>query len=133
MNFIKKIPALSVLLLLVSYAAFGWLLSIHQTDWRIWIGSGALAFATAWILAIAWALAAILLVFLKQTQILFLSIGISVVWAMLMYVARVELQAFTNNKVASFFTLAILSALGLGLGWFADLSLIHSLGASMIK
>jgi hypothetical protein len=133
MDFINKIPALSVFLLLASYTAIGWLLSIHNADWRIWISSGAIAVATAWILAIAWAVAAVLIVFLKQSQILFLSIGVTVVWAMLMYVARVELQAFTNNKVTCFFTLAILSAIGLGLGWYVDLSVIRSLGASMIK
>jgi hypothetical protein len=133
MNFINKIPTLSVLMLLASYAAFGWLLSAHQADWRIWISSGAIAFGAAWLLAIGWAVAAILLVFLKQSQALFLSIGITAVWAMLMYVARVELQAFTNSKVAAFFTMTILAAIGLGLGWYADLSLIRNIGASIIK
>lgn len=132
MKAITKIPGLSVLLLLASYALFGWLLSIHGQDWRIWIPSGAISIAIAWFTAIAWAVAAVVIVFSQKSQIM-LSLGIFMIWAFLMYIARLELEAFTKDRFTSFATLGAVSAIGMGLGWFADASLIRSVGASLIK
>jgi len=132
MKAITKIPGLSVLLLFSSYALFGWLLSIHGQDWRYWIPSGAISLAIAWFTAIAWATVAIVIVFSQKSQIM-LSLGICLIWAFLMYIARLELQAFTKDRLTSFTTLGAVSALGMALGWFADVSLIRSVGAGLIK
>jgi hypothetical protein len=132
MKAISKIPGLSVLLLLSSYALFGWWLSIHGQDWRIWIPSGAISLAISWFTAIAWAVAAVAIVFIPKSQIM-LSLGVFMIWAFLMYIARLELQAFTEARFTSVATLGAVSAIGMGLGWFADASLIRSVGASLIK
>lgn len=133
MRTLRKLPILSLALVLVGFIAYGWLLSIHKADWRIWIPVGAIAFGVEWIFSVAWAIAAVIFVFIKKEQFL-LSLGISVVWAMLMYVARTELRAFMNNRGWNFFVLALIAGAGLGLGWFTDtLPTIRTFGESLIK
>ncbi|NMF56810.1 hypothetical protein [Pseudanabaena yagii] len=133
MRTLRKLPILSLALVLVGYIAYGWLLSIHKADWRIWIPAGAIAFGAEWIFSVGWAIAAVIFVFIKKEQFL-LSLGISVVWAMLMYVARTELRAFMNNRGWNFFVLALIAGAGLGLGWFTDtLPTIRTFGESLIK
>jgi len=133
MRTLRKLPILSLTLVLVGYIAYGWLLSIHKADWRIWIPAGAIAFGAEWLFSVAWAIAAVIFVFIKKEQFL-LSLGISVVWAMLMYVARTELRAFMNNRGWNFFVLALIAGAGLGLGWFTDtLPTIRTFGESLIK
>ncbi len=129
----RKIPAVSVLLLLVGYTTFGWLLSIYHSDWRIWISSGAVAFATAWSLALAWAIAAVILVFAAKPQTLGLAVGICLVWALMMFVARTEVKAASGNPWQSWLVLLLIAAIGMGVGWFVDISLIPSLGKSIMK
>lgn len=133
MRTLLKLPILSLALVFFGYIAYGWLLSIHRADWRIWIPTGAIAFGAEWLFSIAWAIAAVIFVFIKKEQFL-LSLGISVVWAMLMYVARTELRAFMNNRGWNFFVLALIAGAGLGLGWFTDtLPIIRTFGESLIK
>jgi hypothetical protein len=133
MRTLRKLPILSLALVLVGYIAYGWLLSIHKADWRIWIPAGAIAFGAEWLFSVGWAIAAVIFVFIKKEQFL-LSLGISVVWAMLMYVARTELRAFMNNRGWNFFVLALIAGAGLGLGWFTDtLPTIRTFGESLIK
>lgn len=133
MRTLRKLPILSLALVLVGYIAYGWLLSIHKADWRIWIPAGAIAFGAEWLFSVAWAIAAVIFVFIKKEQFA-LSLGISVVWAMLMYVARTELRAFMNNRGWNFFVLALIAGAGLGLGWFTDtLPTIRTFGESLIK
>jgi hypothetical protein len=133
MKTIAKIPGLSVLLLFTSYAVFGWLLAIHGQDWRLWIASGAISLGIAWFTAIAWAVVAVVIVFSQKTQIM-LSLGIFLIWAFLMYIARLEMQAFfARDRVASFVTLGAIAALGMGFGWFADANLIRSVGKSLME
>ncbi len=133
MRTLRKLPILSLALVLVGYIAYGWLLSIHKADWRIWIPAGAIAFGAEWLFSVGWAIAAVIFVFIKKEQFL-LSLGISVVWAMLMYVARTELRAFMNNRGWNFFVLALIAGTGLGLGWFTDtLPTIRTFGESLIK
>ncbi|MCA6572719.1 MAG: hypothetical protein IM537_16845 [Pseudanabaena sp. M57BS1SP1A06MG] len=133
MRTLLKLPILSLALVFFGYIAYGWLLSIHRADWRIWIPTGAIAFGAEWLFSIAWAIAAVIFVFIKKEQFL-LSLGISVVWAMLMYVARTELRAFMNNRGWNFFVLALIVGAGLGLGWFTDtLPTIRTFGESLIK
>jgi hypothetical protein len=63
-----------------------------------------------------------------------LSLGINIVWVMLMYVARNELRAFMNNRGWNFLVLAIIAGVGLGLGWFTDtLPMIRSFSESLVK
>lgn len=133
MRTLLKLPILSLALVFFGYIAYGWLLSIHRADWRIWIPTGAIAFGAEWLFSIAWAISAVIFVFIKKEQFL-LSLGISVVWAMLMYVARTELRAFMNNRGWNFFVLALIAGAGLGLGWFTDtLPTIRTFGESLIK
>ena len=133
MRALKRLPVLSLALVLLGFIAYGWLLSIHRADWRIWIPAGAIAFGVEWILSVAWAITAMIFVFAKKDQFA-LSLGISIVWTMLMYVARNELRAFMNNRGWNFFVLAIIAGSGLGLGWFTDtLPAIRTLGESLIK
>ena len=133
MRTLLNLPILSLALVFFGYIAYGWLLSIHRADWRIWIPTGAIAFGAEWLFSIAWAIAAVIFVFIKKEQFL-LSLGISVVWAMLMYVARTELRAFMNNRGWNFFVLALIAGAGLGLGWFTDtLPTIRTFGESLIK
>jgi hypothetical protein len=133
MRNLRKLPILSLALVLVGYIAYGWLLSIHKADWRIWIPAGAIAFGAEWLFSVGWAIAAVIFVFIKKDQFA-LSLGISVVWAMLMYVARTELRAFMNNRGWNFFVLALIAGAGLGLGWFTDtLPTIRTFGESLIK
>ncbi len=133
MRTLRKLPILSLALVLVGYIAYGWLLSIHKADWRIWIPIGAIAFGIDWIFSVAWAIAAVVFVFLRKEQFL-LSIGISIIWVGLMYVARTELRAFMNNRGWNFFVLAIIAGAGLGLGWFTDtLPTIRTFSESLIK
>jgi hypothetical protein len=129
---LAKIPALSVLLLVSSYAVFGWLLSVHGQEWYWWIPTGAISLSIAWFTAIVWALAAIIIVFSRQ-KIFFLSIGVSLIWFFLMYIARTELQAYTQNRYLSRATMVILAGAGLGLGWFADINLFKSVGQKLLS
>jgi hypothetical protein len=128
-----KFPVTSVLTLIIGYGTFGWLLSIYGADWRAWIVSGAIAFGVEWFLALAWALAAIVLIFSAKAHALPLAVGISLIWALLMYVARIEVRAFSDNKIQSFLTLAIIAGLGMGLGWFTDNSVFPSIGRAILK
>jgi hypothetical protein len=125
---------LSLALVLIGYIAYGWLLSIHRADWRIWIPIGAIAFGAEWIFSVVWAIAAVIFLFLRNEQFL-LSLGLSVIWASLMYVARLELRTyFLNNRNWSFIILALIAGAGLGLGWFTDtLPMIRTFSESLIK
>lgn len=133
MRSLRSLPILSLALVLIGFIAYGWLLSIHKADWRIWIPIGAIAFGVDWFFSVAWAIAAVIFVFLKKDQFL-LSIGISIIWAFLMYVARTELRAFMNNRGWNFFVLALIAGAGLGVGWFTDtLPMIRGFGESLVK
>jgi len=134
MRKLTKFPMLSLALVLIGYIAYGWLLSIHRADWRIWIPIGAIAFGAEWIFSVVWAIAAVLFLFLRNEQFL-LSLGLSVIWASLMYVARLELRTyFLNNRNWSFIILALIAGAGLGLGWFTDtLPMIRTFSESLIK
>ncbi len=134
MSKLTKFPVLSLALVFIGYIAYGWLLSIHRADWRIWIPIGAIAFGAEWIFSVAWAIAAILFIFISKEQFL-LSLGVTVIWAFLMYVARLELRKFFfNNRSWSFVILALIAGIGLGLGWFTDtLPMIRTFSESLIK
>jgi hypothetical protein len=130
MRILKKLPALSFLLLISGYTVFGWLLAIHRADWRIWLISGAIAFGIEWIVAVIWAIAAVVLVFSKSAAIA-LTIGICVIWALLMFVARNEVKSLCTTRWQSFVVLAIVAVIGMCLGWFTDASLLPRLGQSI--
>jgi len=86
-----------------------------------------------WLFSIIWAIAAVVFVFLRKEQFL-LSLGISVIWAFLMYIARNELRAFMNNRGWNFFVLTLIAGLGLSLGWFTDtLPMIRTFGSTLVK
>jgi len=132
MDIIRKIPGFSFALLISGYAVLGWLLAIHGASWQVWLVSGAIAFGIEWILAVFWAIAAIYFVF-ARAEALVLSVGICLIWALLMYVARIEIQAISGKRWQAFFVLGIIAAIGMSIGWFADSSLIPNIGNSLIK
>ena len=132
MYMLRRFPILSLVLVLLGYVAYGWLLSIHRANWLVWIPTGAIAFGVDWIFSVGWVIAAIVFVFYNKAQF-GLSLGISIVWVMLMYVARNELRSFlAHNRALSFFILAAIAGVGLGLGWFTDtFPVIRSFGATL--
>jgi hypothetical protein len=132
MNFIKQIPTFSLVLIISGYAGLGWLLSIHGASWQVWLISGAIAFGLAWILAVFWAMVAIYFVF-ARAEVFVLSIGICLVWALLMYMSRLRIQAVSGNKWQAFLVLGMIAAIGMSIGWFTDSSLIPNIGNSLIK
>ena len=134
MYMLRRFPILSLAVVLIGYIAYGWLLSIHRADWRIWIPVGAIAFGVDWIFSVVWVIAAIAFVFYNKAQF-GLSLGISIIWVMLMYVARNELRSYLlHNRTLSFFILAAIAVTGLGLGWFTDtLPTIRTFGDSLLK
>ncbi len=132
MRIINKIPLFSLILLISGYAVLGWLLAIHGANWQIWLTSGAIAFGIEWIAAVFWAVAAIYFVF-ARAEILVLSVGICLVWSLLMFVARIEVQAISGKRWQVFLVLGIIAAIGMSIGWFSDASLIPNIGKSLIK
>ena len=134
MYMLRRFPILSLTVILLGYVAYGWLLSIHRANWLVWIPTGAIAFGVDWIFSVGWAIAAIAFVFYNKAQF-GLSLGISIVWVMLMYVARNELRSYLlHNRPLSFFILAAIAGAGLGLGWFTDtLPTIRTFGDSLLK
>lgn len=132
MDIIRKTPGFSVVLLISGYAVLGWLLAIHGATWQVWLVSGAIAFGIEWILAVLWAMAAIYFVF-ARAEALVLSIGICLIWALLMFVARIQIQANSGKRWQAFLVLGTIAAIGMSIGWFTDASLIPNIGNSLIK
>ena len=83
-------------------------------------------------MAVLWAMAAIYFVF-ARAEVFVLSIGICLVWALLMYMSRLRIKAISGRRWQAFFVLGIIAAIGMTIGWFADSSLIPNLGNSLIK
>lgn len=127
-----KIPTFSLMLLIGGYIFLGWLLSIHGADWLVWLTTGAIACGIDWLLAVGWALAAIYFIF-AQAEVFMLSVGACLIWSLLMYVARMEVQAISSKKWQSFLILTTISALSMAIGWFADLNLFPNLGNAIIE
>jgi len=134
MYMLRRFPILSLTVVLLGYIAYGWLLSIHRANWMVWIPTGAIAFGVDWIFSVGWAIAAIVFVFFNKAQF-GLSLGVSVTWVMLMYVARNELRSWlVHNRTLSFFVLAAIAGGGLGLGWFTDtLPMIRGFGEGLLN
>jgi len=114
----------SALLLLATYSVLGFFLTINLADntaRALWIGAGSLAFASGWAPALAWGLAAIVILFASNTNYLMLGLGSGVGWGFIMYFARLQVQAFlAGNKFWRFVLLALLAATGMGLGVLVD-------------
>jgi hypothetical protein len=119
-----RFPFVAVLTLLASYGAFGWLLTINNASHLLyWIGSGALLFALNYFLALAWGVAAVLIVFLPKSNLLILSLGISIIWAALLYIARLEMLALASNRNLRFVLMFSIAAIAMGGGWLVSLLL----------
>jgi hypothetical protein len=132
MQIITKIPLFSLVLLIGGYAVLGWLLAIHGANWQVWLTSGAIAFGIDWILSVIWAIAAVYFVF-ARSEALVLSVGVCLIWALLMFIARIEVQSNSGKRWQAFLVLSIVAAIGMSIGWFADSNLIPSIGKSLIK
>ncbi len=121
-----RFPFVAVLTLLASYGAFGWLLAINNApNLPYWIGSGALLFAINYFLALAWGVAAVLIVFLPKSNLLILSLGISIIWAALLYIARLEMLALTSNRNFRFVLMFVIAAIAMSGGWLASILLFN--------
>ncbi len=108
MKAIRKLPGVSFLLMVGSYITIGWLLSLYKADWRVWLISGAVAQGTNPILAIAWVIGAIFVVFRTRPDTLPMAIGICTVWSLLMYIAHSQFQVYIPNRSTKFIVLALL-------------------------
>jgi hypothetical protein len=131
MRIITKTPVFSFVLLILGYAVLGWLLAIHGANWQVWLTSGAIAFGIDWILSVIWAIAAVYFVF-ARAEVLVLSVGICLIWALLIFIARTEIQANSGKRWQAFLVLSIIAAIGMSIGWFADSNLIPNIGKSLI-
>jgi len=132
MQIITKTPIFSFVLLIGGYAVLGWLLAIHGASWQVWLTSGAIAFGIDWILSVIWATAAVYFVF-ARAEALVLSIGVCLIWALLMFIARIEIQANSGKRWQAFLVLSVIAAIGMSIGWFADSNLIPNIGKSLIE
>ncbi len=138
MNLLAHIPGTSILYIVVGYAAFGWLLAVNNADPRIWFTTGVLALPISWVLAVVWAAAAFAIYFSKP-QMFGLSLSICAVWALLMYVAVLQVQGAADVKarrtysVRRFFIVAFLTGVGLGLGWVADSTVLAEFGKMLLR
>ena len=131
----KKLPWVSLTLLLVTYSILGWLLAtVHRPPWVIWLlaGVGALLIAGAMTSALpvvtdilAFTLKSDARAFLVVSVVAFLVVVI-ISWisafahALLVMsaesLARLDLQTYGFNQWQAFWILSIVSLLGLGLG-----------------
>ncbi|MDX1978433.1 MAG: hypothetical protein SFT94_12245 [Pseudanabaenaceae cyanobacterium bins.68] len=119
-----KFPLIAVLTILASYTGFGWLLALHSPPQLFyWFGSGALCFGLNYFLSLAWGIAALVIVFVPKANLIILSVGITVVWASLLYIARLEILALTSSKVGRFILMVGLAAIALMAGWLLNTAL----------
>jgi hypothetical protein len=122
-----RFPLIAILTIIASYAIFGWLLAIHNVQNLIyWIGSGALLFAINYFLALAWGVAAVVIVFAPKSNLLILSLGITTVWAALLYFARLEMLVLSSNRIFRFIVMFIMVAIALGGGILLDSAFINA-------
>jgi len=140
----KKLPWVSLLILLVTYTIFGWLLTaIHNDPWVIWLAAAATVLLIAAALTsalpvvkdlVGFTLKSDLRAFTVVTVAAFLTVFI-VTWfsefthALILMsaesLARLELQTSRFTQWQAFWILSIVSLAGLGLGWVAH-TLIYS-------
>jgi hypothetical protein len=122
-----RFPLVAILTILASYVTFGWLLSIHNAqNLTYWIGSGALLFAVNYFLALAWGIAAVVIVFAPKSNLLIISLGVTFVWASLLYFARLEMLNLSGNRIFRFILMFLIVAIALGGGLLLDSALINA-------
>lgn len=133
--FFKKLPTVSLALLVTAYATFGWFLATSHYSSLAWI------LAIAWLLLLAWALlsplrssAAFISRWFKSDVVAFLSLmllaaGVAIVlfWLHIFVqaliilsaeiLARVDIQTANFSEGQAFWILTITSLLGLAVGW----------------
>jgi hypothetical protein len=121
-----KFPLVAILSIVVSYGTFGWLLAFHKAPHLLyWIGSGSLMFALNYFLALAWGIAAVIIVFVPKSDLIILSLGVTAVWATLLYIARIELMGLTSNRYMRFILMFLIVAIALGVGNLVDATLVN--------
>lgn len=119
-----RLPIIAILTILASYTAFGWLLALHRAPQIFyWFGGGAACFALNYFLALAWGVAALVVVFAPKSNLLILSLGITIVWASLLYIARLEIVALVGSKVGRFLLMLALAGIALMVGWWLNIAL----------
>lgn len=139
MLFVKKLPWLSLSLLLLTYAVFGWLLSAFDRSWLLWIMAAVFIlivaislieplsviqpFYTAWLKTdtrafLSVIIGAFIAVVIIRWLTIFLRLLVLYSAAML---ARLDLQTAGYSKWQAFGILATVSLVGFGLGLLTHL------------
>lgn len=143
MLFVKKVPWVSLSLLLLSYGVFGWLLSATDRSWLLWL-MGAIftlviaislieplaviqTFYTAWLKSDARAFISVIIgAFIAVVIIRWLDFFLRLlVLLSAATLARLDLQTAGYGKWQAFGVLVIVSLSGFGLGLFGH-QLLHS-------
>ncbi len=142
----KKLPWVSLVLLLATYDVLGWLLSANpNASWIVWVGAGSVALLIAAALTSALPLVRDLIGFTLESDVrafvvvtiaAFLSVFL-ITWinasarALIMIsaesLARLELQIAGFNQWQAFGILSTLSLAGLGLGGLTHALILHRL------
>jgi hypothetical protein len=121
-----RFPLIAILTIVASYGAFGWLLAVNKAPNLIyWIASGSLMFAVNYFLALAWGVAAVIVVFVPKSDLIILSLGVTVVWATLLYIARIEMLGLINNRNIRFILMFFIVAIALGIGTLVDATFVN--------
>jgi len=121
-----RLPLVSIFTIIISYAAFGWLLAIHKApNLGYWIASGSFMFAVNYFLALAWGVAAVIVVFVPKSDLIIISLGVTAVWAALLYIARIEMLALTSNRTVRFIVMIMVVAIALAIGALVDATLVN--------
>ncbi len=136
-EFIKMIPLMPLLLLLMAYILLGWYLAAHHIIWLVG------AFVAAMVIAvvrksISWLERLVEFGSKTLVVILFLSISIALVatWSVLLrlfviplattLLADLEMRFYGFNKLDSFWIVTVLAVLGLVIGEVIDILLFPS-------
>jgi hypothetical protein len=142
MSFVKKLPWASLMLLLVTYGAFGWLLYAWTISWKVWLLMTAIALLTALALTAPFELMRICLgALLKSDTTAFISIILGSFAAVILLrwfpffahflillsaasLARLDIQLAGFSGLQAFLILAIFSLSGLSLGLLTHQQLV---------
>lgn len=127
--FLGKIPWVSLVLLLISFALLGWYLSSYHSIWSLWSFVAVVAVT----MAIIWSSDSLLRWLRVGSQGLFFALGITLVACLAVLasglftqvvmllaaelLARIQMQSAGFSKNHTLWVLTVVVGLGLGLGW----------------
>lgn len=143
--FLRRVPWVSLALLLLSFALLGWYLSSYHPIWSFW---SFVAVVTA-TMALIWGGNSLLRWLKIGSQGLFFSLGLALVACLAVLVsglfaqvimllgaellARIQMQFAGFSKNQTLWVLTVVVGLGLGLGWMAGVMLLPKEETSLIQ